>query len=162
MILPDALEYYKLREKDNASALPWDEISKVPYETWHNADFSASIKKENAKIAENKSLNLLRSNLLWLSKNTELPINLNIEKYKDMQKQIRTTVNQNNALLKLEKDMSVEAMAVDHDKFYNNPDKPKGERYLSWLKSIKSDMHLEETVNMVSDMIHQQPQTVLK
>ncbi len=162
VILPDALEYYKLREKDNASALPWDEISKVPYETWHNADFSASIKKENAKIAENKSLNLLRSNLLWLSKNTELPINLNIEKYKDMQKQIRTTVNQNNALLKLEKDMSVEAMAVDHDKFYNNPDKPKGERYLSWLKSIKSDMHLEETVNMVSDMIHQQPQTVLK
>ena len=44
-----ALEYYKLREQDNASALPWDEISKVPYETWHNADFSASIKKENAK-----------------------------------------------------------------------------------------------------------------
>lgn len=162
VILPDALEFYKLRERDNASALPWDEISKVPYDVWNKADFSAVVQKENTKIAENKSLNLLKNNLQWLSKNAELPINLNIAKYKEMQKQIKTTVNQNNSLLKLNKEMNVEAMAADHDKFYNNPDKPKGDRYLSWLKSIKTDMHLEETVNMVSDMIHPVQQTVLK
>lgn len=162
VILPDALEFYKLRERDNASALPWDEISKVPYDVWNKGDFSTVVQKENAKIAENKSLNLLKNNLQWLSKNSELPINLNIVKYKDMQKQIKTTVNQNNSLLKLNKEMNVEAMAADHDKFYNNPDKPKGDRYLSWLKSIKTDMHLEETVNMVSDMIHPVQQTVLK
>lgn len=162
VILPDAYEFYKLREKDNAAALPWDEISKVPYDTWNNADFSAVVQKENAKITENKSLNLLKSNLQWLSKNAEMPINLNITKYKDMQKQIKSTVNQNNSLLKLDKEMNVEAMAADHDKFYNNPDKPKGDRYLSWLKAIKTDMHLDETVKMVSDMIHPQTQTVLK
>lgn len=162
VIIPDGLEFYKLREKDNAAALPWDEISKVPYDTWNIADFSAVVQKENAKIAENKSLNLLKSNLQWLSKNAEMPINLNIAKYKDMQKQIKTTVNQNNSLLKLDKEMNVEAMAADHDKFYNNPDKPKGDRYQSWLKAIKTDMHLDETVKMVTDMIHPQPQTVLK
>lgn len=162
VILPDALEFYKLRERDNASALPWDEISKVPYDIWNKGDFSTVVQKENTKIAENKSLNLLKNNLQWLSKNSELPINLNIAKYKDLQKQIKTTVNQNNSLLKLDKEMNVEAMAADHDKFYNNPDKPKGDRYLSWLKSIKTDMHLEETVNMVSDMIHPVQQTVLK
>lgn len=162
VIIPDGLEFYKLREKDNTAALPWDEISKVPYDTWNIADFSAVVQKENAKIAENKSLNLLKSNLQWLSKNAEMPINLNIAKYKDMQKQIKTTVNQNNSLLKLDKEMNVEAMAADHDKFYNNPDKPKGDRYQSWLKAIKTDMHLDETVKMVTDMIHPQPQTVLK
>jgi carboxyl-terminal processing protease len=118
------------------------------------------VQKENAKIAENKSLNLLRSNLLWLSKALKclLTHNISIKRCK----QIRTTVNQNNALLKLDKEMKGEAMAVDHDKFYNNPDKPKGDRYSSWLKAIKTDMHLDETVKMVSDMIHPQPQTALK
>ncbi len=162
VIIPDALEFYKLREKDNAAALPWDEISKVPYDTWDKSDFSATIQKENAKIAENKSLNLLRNNLQWLSDNSEKPINLNIDKYKEMQKQIRTTVNQNNSLLKLQKDMTIEAMAADHDKFYNNPDKPKGDRYVSWLKAIRTDMHIDETVKMVSEMIHPQQQTALK
>ncbi len=161
VILPDAYEFYKLREKDNASALPWDEIAKVPYQTWNNADLSVVIQKENTKISENKSLNLLRSNLRWLSKNTEMPINLNITRYKDMQKQIKTTVAQNNNLLKLSKEMVVEAMVVDKNIFYNNPDKPKGDRYLAWLKSIKTDVHLDETVQMVSDMIHTAEPSVL-
>lgn len=162
VILPDAYEFYKLREKDNASALPWDEIAKVPYQTWDNADLNTVIQKENAKISENKSLNLLRSNLLWLSKNAEMPMSLNINQYKAIQKQIRATVTQNNNLLKLNKEMNVEAMAVDKDKFYNNPDKPKGDRYLAWLKSIKTDVHLDETVQMVSDMIRSSAPTVLK
>ena len=50
--------------------------------------------------------------------------------------------------------MTIEAMAADHDKFYNNPDKPKGDRYVSWLKAIRTDMHIDETVKMVSEMIH--------
>ncbi len=162
VVLPDAYEFYKIREKDNPASLPWDEITKVPYDTWNNADLSAVVKNENEKIAQNKSLNLLRDNLSWLSKNAEMPVNLNMQKYKDMQKQIKATVNQNNSLLKIKEEMAVEAMKVDYDKFYNNPDKVKGERYQAWLKSIKTDMYVDETVKMVSSLIHPQTATVLK
>jgi carboxyl-terminal processing protease len=162
VVLPDAYEFYKIREKDNPASLPWDEITKVPYNTWNNADLSAVVKNENDKIAQNKSLNLLRDNLSWLSKNAEMPVNLNMQKYKDMQKQIKATVSQNNSLLKIKEEMAVEAMKVDHDKFYNNPDKVKGERYQAWLKSIKTDMYVDETVKMVSSLIHPQTATVLK
>jgi carboxyl-terminal processing protease len=162
VVLPDAYEFYKIREKDNPASLPWDEITKVPYNTWNNADLSAVVKNENDKIAKNKSLNLLRDNLSWLSKNAEMPVNLNMQKYKDMQKQIKATVSQNNSLLKIKEEMAVEAMKVDHDKFYNNPDKVKGERYQAWLKSIKTDMYVDETVKMVSSLIHPQTATVLK
>src|SRR4030095_9056937 len=31
IILPDELEFRKVREKDDADALPWDEINKSPY-----------------------------------------------------------------------------------------------------------------------------------
>lgn len=162
VVLPDAYEFYKIREKDNAASLPWDEITKVPYNAWNNADFSAIVKSENEKIAQNKSLNLLRDNLSWLSKNAEMPVNLNMHKYKDMQKQIKATVNQNNSLLKIKEEMAVNVIKVDQDKYYNNPDKVKGERYQAWLKSIKTDMYIDETVKMVSSLIHPQAATVLK
>lgn len=162
VVLPDAYEFYKIREKDNPASLPWDEITKVGYNTWNNADFTAVVKNENEKIAQNKSLNLLRDNLAWLSKNAEMPVNLNLQKYKDLQKQIKQTVSQNNSLLKIKEEMAVEVIKVDHDKFYNNPDKVKGERYQAWLKSIKSDMYVDETVKMISNLIHPQTSTVLK
>lgn len=162
VVLPDAYEFYKIREKDNAASLPWDEITKVPYTAWNNADFSAIVKSENEKIAQNKSLNLLRDNLSWLSKNAEMPVNLNMQKYKDMQKQIKATVNQNNSLLKIKEEMAVNVIKVDQDKYYNNPDKVKGERYQAWLKSIKTDMYIDETVKMVTSLIHPQAATVLK
>ncbi len=162
VVLPDAYEFYKIREKDNAASLPWDEITKVSYDTWNKADFTSVVKNENDKIAQNKSLNLLRENLSWLSKNAEMPVNLNLQKYKDMQKQIKATVSQNNSLLKIKEEMAVEAIKVDHDKFYNNPDKVKGERYQAWLKSIKTDMYVDETVKMVISLINTQTATVLK
>lgn len=162
VVLPDAYEFYKIREKDNTASLPWDEITKVPYNTWNNADLSSVVKNENEKIAQNKSLNLLRDNLSWLSKNAEMPVNLNMQKYKDMQKQIKATVNQNNSLLKIKEEMAVDVIKVDYDKFYKNPDKVKGERYQAWLKSIKTDMYVDETVKMISSLIHPQTATVLK
>lgn len=163
IILPDSYEYYKGREKDNPEALPYDEISKVPYQPWqNNADFAAVVKKENDKIKSNASLNLLNSNLQWLAKNNETPISLNIVKYRARQKQVIATVNQNNTLLKSKEEMDVQAMAVDKEKFFNNANQQRGEIYQAWLKSLRSDMHINESVGVVSDLVHAQVQTVLK
>jgi hypothetical protein len=35
--------------------------------------------------------------------------------------------------------MQVAALKEDYDKFYNNPDKQKQDRYQAWLKSIAKD-----------------------
>lgn len=163
IVLPDALEYYKGREKDNPGALPYDEIPKLNYQTWSN-DFGLEslAKKENERIQSNPSLNLLKSNLQWLAKNAELPVDLNLEKYKTRQQQIMSTVNQNNTLLKAKQDLNVSALAADKDKFYNNPDPSKGERYQAWLKFLKTDMHIDESVKIVSQMVHSQVQMVAK
>ncbi|MDB5211542.1 MAG: tail-specific protease [Sediminibacterium sp.] len=162
VVLPDQYEYYKAREKDNPDALPYDEVPKVPYQPWQSSySFETLVQKENAKIKNNPALTTLNSNLQWLSKNAELPINLNITAFRERQKRIISTVNQNNTLLKSKEEMDVAALAADKDKFYNNPDQQKGERYQAWLKSLKSDMHIDETVHMVSDMAKMQVQTAL-
>ena len=38
------------------------------------------------------------------------------------------------------------------DKFFNNPDKNKGERDQAWLRSLKTDMHIGETVKVLSGL----------
>lgn len=163
VILPDFYEYYKGREKDNPTALPWDETPKMTYQTWQGeAALDNIIRKENEKIKSNASLNLLKSNLQWLAKNAELPASLNIQKYRDRQKQVTTTVTQNNTLLKIKEEMNIETLMADKEKFYNNPDKPKGDRYQAWLKNLKTDMHIDESVKIVSEMVRVQVQTVLK
>ena len=143
--------------------MPYDEIPQVAYQPWQdNTNYEQVIKKENEKIKNNATLTLLNNNLQWLSKNAELPVSLNYDKYRARQKQIISTVNQNNTLLKPKQEMNVAALAADKDKFYNNPDEQKGLRYQEWLKSLKNDMHIDETVNMVSEMSKFKVQTVLK
>lgn len=155
VIIPDSYEYLKLREKDNPNALPWDAIAKTDYQPWisnASTDLSIISKQIQQKIQSDPNLNLLQENLKWLSKNTENAVNLKYDKYKAQQKQIVTTVNQNNSLLKLKDTLTVVALEVDKDKFYNNPDKTKGLRYQDWLKFLKTDMHIDASVKVIEEI----------
>lgn len=153
IVLPDSYEYLKIREKDVPHALPWDQINKATYLTWHkDYGHDAVIKSENERVKQNASLNLLKDNLVWLSKLNDEPTSLQIDKYRDLQKQIRSTVNQNNTLLRLSQEMNIVPAEIDKDKFFNNPDKNKGERYQAWLRSLKTDMHINETVKVLTGL----------
>lgn len=163
VVIPDIYEYLKIREKDNDSALPWDEIAKSPYQYWQETDnLDEVIKKENNEIKKNTQFNLIKNNTEWLSKNMDKPISLNFTTFIQQQKKQRATVMQNNSLAKLTTDMDVEVMKLDKDKFYNNSDKSKGERYQDWLKRVKNDLYISSTAKIVSDMIATQVQTVAK
>ena len=150
IILPDPYDYIKVREKDNKSALPWDEIKKANAQLFTGYD--ASIKVENAKINAQPAFALIKQNTDWLAKNVEAPVNLQLDKYKAQQKKLRNTVNQNTSLAKLKNEMDMDVLKPDYNKFYNNPDKQKGERYKAWLKALKSDLYIDETVKIVSDI----------
>ncbi|MFP5042468.1 carboxy terminal-processing peptidase [Parasediminibacterium sp. JCM 36343] len=154
IVLPDPYDYVKIREKDNPSALPWDEIKKA------NADlftgYADIIKQENAKIKTNTALALIKENTDWLAKNVDAPVNLKLDKYKEQQKKLRTTVNQNTSLAKLATEMQMDVLKPDYDKFYNNLDKQKGERYKAWLKALKTDLYIDEAVKIVTDLGTQQ------
>ena len=164
IILPDYYDYMKIREKDNPDALPWDDIAKSSYQTWQNtaADFDNIIKKENSEISKSLNFNLIKENTQWLSKNMDSPVELSLEKYKQTQSLIHSTNAQISKLSKLPAEMNIEVSRFDKDKFYNNPDKGKGERYQRWLKDIKSDLYINQTMKIVSDMIAAPTNTVSK
>ncbi len=163
IIMPDTYEFLKIREKDNPNSLPWDAIPQTKYQTWDGVEVNkldAIIKNQQARIMSDKNLILLQNNLKWLTQNGENPINLQIDQFKQMQKQITNTVSQNNNLLKLKSDLNVQAMEADNDKFYNNPDKSKGIRYQEWLKLLKQDLQIDAGIKIIQELALQQYNTV--
>lgn len=165
IVMPDTYEYLKIREKDNPNSLPWDAIPQTAFKPWDGAaanQITEIVKNEQARILSDANLNLLQDNLKWLSANGERPINLQIDQFKQMQAQITKTVNQNNTLLKLKTELNVQAMEVDKDKFYNNPDKNKGIRYQEWLKLLKQDLQIDAGIKIIQALANNQYATAKK
>ncbi|MBC7650213.1 MAG: carboxy terminal-processing peptidase [Deinococcales bacterium] len=161
IVLPDIYELSKYREKENKAALPWDEITKAPILTYNG--FEGVINEEKEKIKLDTTFNMIKNNVELLSKTNDAPINLQIDKYKTAQKQLRATSTQINSLIKLKDSMNVSVLKVDYDKFYNNAYKTKQDVYQDWIKRIKTDLYINETVKIVSNMIaSQNPVAVIK
>jgi carboxyl-terminal processing protease len=160
IVLPDAYEYIKFREKDNTSALEWDQIAKLNYATWEDTSNFTRIKQQaEARIKANKAFTAIQNNTEWQNSNAAREYSLNITAFREDQKRIREVSKAVDTVLKLskEKELKVQVLAVDKDKFYNNTDKSKGERYQDWLKRIKSDIYIDETARIVSDMVSAAP-----
>ena len=153
IVIPDEYEYLKFREKDNENALPYDEIEKTSFNPWKiNYDVNFLKTKSLERLKENVSFKLINSNAQWLSKQNDKTYSLNLLKYKEEQKTLRATIKQNDSLTKLFFEMPVEGLTADEAK-YNNVDKEKGERYKAWLKNLKTDIYINESFNVVNDMI---------
>lgn len=162
VIIPDTYEYLKFREKDNPSALNWDQIPQANYTPENDLNWEEIDKKAETRINNNPTFNQIKNNTDWLNKNMDKEYNLNIDAYKKEQNELRGLVKQDDSLARLKQPINMEPLAVDKDKFFNNPDKAKGERYQAWLKNAKSDVYINETVNIVKDIMEMEKSTTVK
>lgn len=154
--LPDRLEYIKpLREKDNTSALPWDEISKADYKLWNSGyDINTVVSLVNQQLKTNSTFNTIETDVKWLSKNSDKIYSLNLQKFRDEQKQIRNIAKQMDSVSKLPANLNVVNIQVDQEKMKD--DSAKIERNKQWIKRISDDIYIDETVKVVDDMIGQE------
>ncbi len=151
VILPDEYEYLKYREKDNESALSWDEMEKAKYQVWPNhLQLAPIIQQANQHIQKDTALNRFKQNLLWVSSQVETPVYLKLDKFQAFKKQIQVVSKQNEQALKLKVPMKLAPAKVDNDKFYNNPDKPKQDRYQAWIKDLAKDFQLNEATSILA------------
>lgn len=154
LILPGIYEFTKSSEKNNADALPWDEIAKVPYKQWGNgAALNSADVTAQKRVKNNTSFELIRKNAQWLAKQNDREYNLNLQKYQEEQKLIKTTVKEIESLTSLQKrELNIAFVQQDEEKI-NKMDKDKAERYRAWLKALKKDVYLDETIATLNDMV---------
>ena len=151
VILPDEYEYLKYREKDNASALSWDEMERARYMVWpNNAQLAQVVQSTNSQIKNDTALNKFKKNLRWVSNQIETPVYLKLDKYQSFKKQVQEVSKQNELALKLKTPMKLAPIKVDYNKFYNNPDKSKQDRYQAWIKDLAKDFQLNESSKILA------------
>ena len=95
----------------------------------------------------------MKENTTWMDKRVNEPRSLQLSKYKEYQKSLSVTEGQNKNLVKLQNQLNLSVLKEDYDKFYNNSDKAKGDRYQAWLKAISNDTYVSENINIIKMMI---------
>jgi carboxyl-terminal processing protease len=152
IVLPDLYEHYKIREKDQPDALPWDEIPKADYSTWRYAYDVNNIKNiSDERLKSNTAFTGIDNDAIWLDKQNDKMYPLNLKAYQEEQKMIRATVKQIDSVSKLKVPMNIYSMPQDTIKYAE--DKDKSDRYKQWVESRKTDIYLNETINVMDDMI---------
>lgn len=151
VILPDEYEYLKYREKDNEASLNWDEMERAKFQVWSNNERLATITNmANKRIAADTLLNKFKKNLEWISTQSDRPIYLKLDKYQRYKKEVQAIVKENEAIVKLKTPIQLTPAKADTDKYFNNVDKTKQERYQAWLKDLAKDFQLHESSKLLS------------
>jgi carboxyl-terminal processing protease len=155
IVLPDNLEYLKVREKDDPDALPWDEITKATYSTWSSGyDLKTIQQMSNQRLDNDGTFKLLKENTDWLAKQNDKEYSLQIDKYRKDQKMIRATITQVESLMKLKGELDVSALPNETNRWPD--DKNKQDRFNQWLKGLQKDIYLDQAIKVMDDMIGQQ------
>lgn len=154
IVIPDQYEYLKLREKDEPDALAWDEISSTQYKVWKSdVDFNSTITKSNERISKNPSFQQIKEGTEWLSNHNDKVYSLNLAKFRQDKKTLNERIKKIDEVSKLKTPLTVESLVVDLDRIKG--DSVKIERNTAFINRLKTDLHLGETVNVMSDMIQQ-------
>ena len=155
VVLPDQYENFKFREKDNPDALKWDEIAKAKYNVWTSgADLDVIKKAEAERIRNDNVFSAIKKNADKLAELNDRVYTLNLKKYMEEQKEIKDLVKEMDRLTKTQKANPVELLPEDLARY--DSDQAKKDRQTQWLNNLKNDIYLNETVNVVNNMISQQ------
>ncbi|MBA3674645.1 MAG: carboxy terminal-processing peptidase, partial [Chitinophagaceae bacterium] len=154
IVIPDRLEYIKIREKDNPDALNWDVISKANYNQWKPGyDAGSLINTTNQQLNNDPTFKLIKNGTQILEKNMDRTYSLNFLKYREELNQMRTVAKQLDTLSKLKVNLTVTNIAADGANIQS--DKDKAERNKQLLKRVSSDIYINESVKIMGNMIGQ-------
>jgi carboxyl-terminal processing protease len=154
IVIPDRYENLKFREKDNTTALPWDEIAKAEYKPWTSTiSNDVVVKYSDAEIAKNPTFNKIKENIDWLEKYSDKAYPLSLTKYRKEQEQLKAKQKELENLFKLNKDLSVKNIEADMAAI--NAAKEKIDKNTQWLKRVSGDIYIDETVKVMNSMITQ-------
>ncbi len=154
VILPNRYDYFKFREKDNPSALQWDEIGKADYQKWaHASDVNKVIPSINDDVSKSTVFSGIRNSVKWLDKYSDKEYYLNITKYKEDQKQLKAVYKQLDDFNKLAQPLDFQIPSADTAAINSAEDKI--EKNKQWVKLRNTDVYIDEAVQALNKIIQQ-------
>ncbi len=149
IVLPDPYYLLDRGEKEQDYPLAWDEIPAAKYQTWKTNLMIDKLKAASAeRIKTNEGFGILNEAAKRLKKQKdESIVSLNYDKFVAEQIKIKADNKKLDDLDKELKGFEINALAVDGT--INESDTVKVAKTKDWYKSIKKDLYLNETMNIM-------------
>jgi len=152
ILLPDAYDEIETGERENKAALPWDEIPAANYKPVNmvmNIPQLASMSK--SRVDANPTFQLIKENAEKLKeKKDNNTVSLNETDYRKELEENKVLSKKMEELQKNAKLMDVTNPSADMAKV--SADSSATKKNADWLKNLKKDIYISETVNIISDM----------
>lgn len=154
IILPDNYYYITVGEKEQDFPMPWDKIDAVPYsQSVTTLDRLPKLVERSAfRQKANETFRLILENAKRIKEQKdETNISLNLKSYTGDQAQDKARAKKFEGLLKPIDKLRIDIMPEDQEAFTG--DESKKARTDEWLKDVKKDLYLYETLAIMHDMI---------
>jgi carboxyl-terminal processing protease len=146
--LPGYYEQYKLKEKDNPSALVWDEIRQLYFKPWNKQPDLNLLRQRFQKRDSSGVMGKIKFNTSWLAQQNEMSDQLNINKYKEKMLAQRAKATQTREMMQLSKPMTILKPGEA-----NTPAEATADANNRWLNYLKKDRYLYEANLVLNDML---------
>lgn len=151
--LPNPYEMIDMGERREASALKWDEIPAAPYTPASNMKTADLVALSNKRVAANPTFKLIQENAARIKKQQEdNTYSLSETGYRKELEEANATSKKLEELEKKATPLTIVNPKEDLAKI--NMDSTNINKNNDWLKALKKDIYLSETVNIVNDMVH--------
>ena len=153
IIFPDIYSYIETGEKENEFAMPWTEINPVDYEKWDGSLLKKRLKVLSEKrLAQNEIFGKINEDALRRKRNRDetqykLLFDAAYEENCERTEEAEKFKNLQDEAL------DFEAMPLRSDAIAIDGDSIKLKIANDWHDKLEKDVYLEETMNIVRDMI---------
>ena len=106
-----------------------------------------------SRISSSPSFTAIRETVSKLEKINDKEYSLNIRKYKAEQKEIKAAIKRMEEMNKNKKELDIALLPSDEKRL--SADNDKLERRKQWRNALAKDIYLEESTNVMHDMITQ-------
>ncbi len=148
LMLPGYYEYFKVKEKNQTSALAWDETNKLAFNTWSQQPDYLYVSNKFRQRDSLGTFRKIKENTIWLANESESPDYLNAKEYTNHEKLVKEKATQTREMLKLTSDLKIKILEKESTK----ADSIAISRNTRFIGFLKKDFYLKEATNIVADM----------
>lgn len=157
IILPDNFQDLSLGEKESKFAMPWTQIDKLNYgqSVYKIGNLKSLVNQSKERVSKNETFAKINSNAKRLKQQKDQSLySLNMDDYFKQKKNLEKESEQIKKLFDKEiPGLEVKNLTADLD--YIQSDSTKINRNNDFLKDLKKDIYVDETLYIMSDMIRQ-------
>lgn len=162
IILPDIFSYVESREKDLEYSLPWDQIQARPFNRWTKFTYNISDLKQKSiqRIKDSALFTKINRNIDYLNKKKkDTTVSLNLKKVQEEEEQNKKMADElkmedeDKSLLVTQFEDSLKAHENIRPSDMKKWAKDFAQRKDEWIKTLRQDIVLGETVLIANDIV---------